>query len=80
MSRSNRTSCRVSVPANERFHKSCCRRRRGTLSRRVYLRYVEDRTIGCGGVINAGLDGRDEHARGIWVGLLGEVDEDVLDV
>jgi hypothetical protein len=46
----------------------------------VYLRYVEDGTIGCGRVVNAGLDRCDEHARGVGVGLLGEKDEDVLDV
>jgi hypothetical protein len=31
-------------------------------------------------MINAGFDGCDEHARGIWVGLFGNEDEDVLDV
>ena len=46
----------------------------------IYLRYVEDGTIGCGRVVNAGLDRCDEHARGVGVHLLGEKDEDVLDV
>jgi hypothetical protein len=31
-------------------------------------------------VVNASLDGGDEHAGCVWVGLLGEKDEDVLDV
>jgi hypothetical protein len=31
-------------------------------------------------MINAGLDRCDEYARSVWVGLLGEKDEDVLDV
>lgn len=50
------------------------------MPRRVYLRYVEDGTVGCRGMVKTGLDGRDEHARGVWVGLLGEKDEDVLGV
>ena len=47
---------------------------------RVYLRYVEDDTIGCGCMVNAGLDCRNEQARGVWVGLFRDEDEDVLDI
>lgn len=50
------------------------------MARRVYLRYVEDGTIGCRCMIDAGLDRCNEHARSVRVGLLGEKDEDVLDV
>jgi len=50
------------------------------MASRVYLRYVEDGTIGCSGMINTGLDGCNKHARGVWVGLLGEKDKDVLGV
>ena len=50
------------------------------MPRRVYLRYIEDGTVGCRGVVKTGLDGCDEHARSVWVGLLGEKDEDVLGV
>jgi hypothetical protein len=31
-------------------------------------------------MVKTGLDGCDEHARGVWVGLLGEKDEHVLGV
>jgi hypothetical protein len=31
-------------------------------------------------MINAGFDCCDENARGVWIGLLGEKTEDVLDV
>jgi len=50
------------------------------MPRRVYLRYVEDGTVCCRGMVETGFDGCDEHARGIWIGLLGEKDEDVLGV
>ena len=50
------------------------------MSCRVYLRYVEDGTVGCRSMVKTGLDGSDKHARCVWVGLLGEKDEDVLGV
>jgi hypothetical protein len=31
-------------------------------------------------MINAGFDRCDDNAKGVWVGLLGEKDEEVLDL
>ena len=60
-----------------------CRGRKGhaaTARRRRPSRYVDDGIIGFRCMINAGFDRCDENARGVWVGLLGEKHEDVMDV
>ena len=78
MSFSNWVSCRVSGPENEYHHESC-HGHAATARRRHPGQYIDDSIIGCRCMIKARFERCDENARGVWVGLLREKCENVLD-